>query len=62
MIYRRAEGAIVWHFCTNCPKWPAAGKCAEADTLPANNQKCDECSAKHAKCECQKLALSGDAR
>jgi GT2 family glycosyltransferase len=59
--YRRARGEADWHFCQNCPRWPAS----DFDEVPPAGDygvgrlprppggcECDECAALRANCGC----------
>jgi len=41
--YRRAVGTTVWHWNSNCPKWPQHSfECSR--TPPKNGERCEECA------------------
>jgi GT2 family glycosyltransferase len=64
--YRRAVGSETWHFCQNCPSWPAADYQDAAPTpsyatgdydesvsrLPDDFIECEECKALRDRGEC----------
>jgi hypothetical protein len=58
--YRRASGGSIWHFCQNCPNWPAADF---DEAAPANEYgldtpplppggECEQCKSLRARSEC----------
>jgi GT2 family glycosyltransferase len=59
--YRRATGESIWHFCQNCPNWPAAefDEAAPANDygldnppLPPGGSECEQCKSLRARSEC----------
>jgi GT2 family glycosyltransferase len=59
--YRRARGGDVWHFCQNCPSWPAADfeeaapaghYGVDAPPRPPGGDECGECAELRARRGC----------
>jgi GT2 family glycosyltransferase len=59
--YRRARGEEAWHFCQNCPDWPAADfeEASPANDyglndppVPPGGVECDACKALRHSAEC----------
>jgi len=51
-IYRKAHGSNTWHFCTNCPLWPAASYLIHIGGTPAEGELCTQCLANDQNQEC----------
>lgn len=49
--YRRRPGSGIWHFCQNCPQWPAEAY-EEAPELPDSEIECAECASLRDAGEC----------
>src|SRR6188508_3348292 len=44
--FRRAVGSTVWHWNSNCPKWPQHSfECTR--TSPKSGERCTECAGQH---------------
>ena len=44
--YRRRKERDVWHFCTNCSKWPTSNYIASRTKPTDGNELCNECRSK----------------
>jgi len=52
-IYRRRKGSDVWHWCTNCSRWPKSNY--DKSTTKPNWELCNECKEKAKERTCRKL-------
>ena len=52
-IYRKRKAERIWHFCTNCSKWPT-GKfdCDEREIKVTTSNLCEECKSLEAEGKC----------
>lgn len=50
-IFRREKDSNIWHFCSNCSKWPVSNYETHS-TIPANDELCPECLSKKQEDEC----------
>jgi hypothetical protein len=45
--YRRPTESNVWHFCSNCARWPIEGDYVTSAHMPTDHDVCIECTAKN---------------
>jgi len=52
--YRKRKGGGVWHFCVDCPRWPAKGYSSRliAPPTPEIGRLRNECLDKKAALKC----------
>jgi hypothetical protein len=50
--YRRAAGSSVWHFCQNCPDWPAGEHEDAPPPIPPGGVECTACASLRDTKEC----------
>jgi hypothetical protein len=49
--YRQRQGADIWHFCSNCSRWPGSNY-IELWIEPTTGEICSECEEKRAQGDC----------
>ena len=52
MTYRKRTGSDTWHFCFNCPDWPASDY-VEQQEPPKFGPLCNECRSMRRDGLCQ---------
>lgn len=50
--YRKKKDSDVWHWCTNCSKWPTDNYVSR-DTKPTTGELDEECKSKEKKGTCR---------
>jgi len=51
-VYRRKEDSTLWHWCTNCPRYPTGAGIISRHTKPEYGEFCKDCATREEAGDC----------
>ena len=51
-LYRKRHNSEVWHWCSNCTRWPEKGDFEERKRKPSSGSLCQQCQSKESRKAC----------